>query len=417
MSERDMKHYFHVIIALKSRPEADVLATDLSEKEMIDNIVKPYLAGSKFACGTELVDPKDIDNIRITATDVPSHELLKMPAGSPEEIYLEAWKALSNANDVTLDYFPRLRQEKAEQKKKQYYHVYIDSMGDETQELDLSKEKLTKYIVRPYRNGRRFLCKGTVVCPSEITTIRIVETEQPSEEILQGRKGLLGLLTDSFSLLESKGKDVTRDFIIIRKRKPKKKALQKKTSPNSQDVFIVHGRDLEPVKQLKTILAGLGLNPIVLHEKPSGSRTIVEKLEKYSDVGYAFVILTPDDRGGFFKGKVPVLGSNLLEDTHFRARQNVILELGYFMGKLGRNKVCCLHTGDVELPSDMHGIVYIPFKKSANEARDMIVKELKAAGYEIVPEQPKKEKEDMEGNKSLRKEVEELKDYLDRRVD
>jgi predicted nucleotide-binding protein len=133
-------------------------------------------------------------------------------------------------------------------------------------------------------------------------------------------------------------------------------------------------------------LAGLGLNPIVLHEKPSGSRTIVEKLEKYSDVGYAFVILTPDDRGGFFKGKVPVLGSNLLEDTHFRARQNVILELGYFMGKLGRNKVCCLHTGDVELPSDMHGIVYIPFKKSANEARDMIIKELRAAGYEIRTE-------------------------------
>jgi predicted nucleotide-binding protein len=259
-------------------------------------------------------------------------------------------------------------------------------MGDETQELDLSKEKLTEYIVRPYRNGRRFLCKGTVVCPSEVTTIRIVETEQPSEEILQGRKGLLGLLTDSFSLLESKGKDVTRDFIIIRKRKPKKKALQKKTSPNSQDVFIVHGRDLEPVKQLKTILAGLGLNPIVLHEKPSGSRMIVEKLEKYSDVGYVFVILTPDDVGGPFKGKVPVLGETLLESSPLRARQNVILEFGYFMGKLGRNRVCCLYRGDVELPSDMHGIVYVPFRESVGEARDMIIKELEAAGYEIKTE-------------------------------
>lgn len=61
----------------------------------------------------------------------------------------------------------------------------------------------------------------------------------------------------------------------------------------------------------------------------------------------------------------------------------MILEFGYFIGKLGRDKVCCLHQGDVELPSDMHGIVYVPFKESVNEVRDKIVKELKAAGYKM----------------------------------
>lgn len=66
-----------------------------------------------------------------------------------------------------------------------------------------------------------------------------------------------------------------------------------------------------------------------------------------------------------------------------RARQNVVLELGYFIGKLSRDRVCCLHKGDVELPSDMHGIVYIFFKKSVNEVRHKIIKELKEAGYEI----------------------------------
>jgi predicted nucleotide-binding protein len=66
-----------------------------------------------------------------------------------------------------------------------------------------------------------------------------------------------------------------------------------------------------------------------------------------------------------------------------RARQNVVLEFGYFIGLLGRDRVCCLYKGDIELPSDMHGIVYIPFKESVNEVRDKLIKELKVAGYKI----------------------------------
>jgi len=126
------------------------------------------------------------------------------------------------------------------------------------------------------------------------------------------------------------------------------------------------------------MLYDFGLNPIVLHEQPSGSRTIVEKLEKYSDVGYALVILTPDDVGGPSKDR-----RILRVEGKERARQNVILEFGYFMGLLGRDRVCCLYKGDVELPSDMHGIVYIPFKDSVEEVRNKIIKELKAAGFEI----------------------------------
>jgi len=88
-------------------------------------------------------------------------------------------------------------------------------------------------------------------------------------------------------------------------------------------------------------------------------------------------------RAGSFKGKAPILRAPMLEDSHFRARQNVILEFGYFMGLLGRNRVCCLYKGEVELPSDMSGIAYIPFKESVDEVRDKIVKELKAADYKI----------------------------------
>lgn len=192
---------------------------------------------------------------------------------------------------------------------------------------------------------------------------------------------------------------------------PKKRKAVAPKKPTKK-VFIVHGRDDKPVKELKNMLIQFGLKPIILHEQPSGSRTIVEKLEKYSDVGYAFVILTPDDLGSekfdfaktlmatmnklrFVieaesiirpKGTLQMALNELMSISSFlkpRARQNVVLEFGYFMGLLSRDRVCCLYTGDVELPSDMRGIVYVPFENSVIEARETIVKELKAVDYDL----------------------------------
>jgi predicted nucleotide-binding protein len=191
--------------------------------------------------------------------------------------------------------------------------------------------------------------------------------------------------------------------------------MAKKTKHISRNIFIVHGRDHKPMEELKTMLYEFSLNPIVLHEQPSGSRTIVEQLERYSDVGYAFVILTPDDAGidtysdeirdrfDNVRTKLDVITSAIdrgetqierdqitdliqsmakfIVSSNPRSRQNVILEFGYFIGLLGRDRVCCLHKGNVELPSDMHGIVYIPFKESVREVKEMIIKELEGAGY------------------------------------
>jgi len=202
----------------------------------------------------------------------------------------------------------------------------------------------------------------------------------------------------NFEWIQSNFDDIKeRDFpgiklkiysLIETEKSPKKKLVSL-----SKNVFIVHGRDRKPVSELKSMLKEFGLNPIVLHEQPSGSRTIVEKLEKYSDVGYAFVILTPDDAGCDYSQiaakrkkenlRIALEMSEPAFPGSFRARQNVILEFGYFMGLLGRDRVCCLYKGGVELPSDMQGIVYIQFEESVNETIDMIVKELKAAGYDI----------------------------------
>jgi len=116
----------------------------------------------------------------------------------------------------------------------------------------------------------------------------------------------------------------------------------------SRRAFIVHGHDDGPRESVARFLERLGFEPIILHEQASGGRTIIEKIEHYDDVGFAVVLLTPDDEG-CKKGETPAP----------RARQNVILELGYFIKGLGRNRVCVLKCGDIEVPSDFGGVVYV----------------------------------------------------------
>jgi predicted nucleotide-binding protein len=169
----------------------------------------------------------------------------------------------------------------------------------------------------------------------------------------------------------------------------------------SKKVFIVHGRDHTPMKELKTMLLEFGLKPIVLHEEASGGLTLAEKLEKHSrDVGYAFAILTPDDigcqeadlikafnlEGPFLSRNVYLLPAEVMQlqkRLKRRARQNVIFEMGYFWGLLERKRVCCLLKGNVEKPSDIEGIVFVHFKDSIEEIQVKIMRELKEAGYEI----------------------------------
>jgi predicted nucleotide-binding protein len=159
----------------------------------------------------------------------------------------------------------------------------------------------------------------------------------------------------------------------------------KKPSGLKKEIFISHGKDLKPLNELKNMLVEIGLTPVVLSEQPSGGKTVMEKLEAYSDVGFVFVILTPDDLGGFAelggKWSRPTRLRKFLRTAHTRPRQNVILEFGYFVGKLGRGRVACLLKKPVEQPSDMQGIVYLNFKESLNEIKEGILKELRAVGY------------------------------------
>lgn len=144
---------------------------------------------------------------------------------------------------------------------------------------------------------------------------------------------------------------------------------QRTTDP--RDVFIVHGRDDGAREIVARFVEKLGLKAIVLAEVPSEGRTIIEKFEAHANVGYAIVLLTADDTGAL-EG----------EESRPRARQNVIFELGFFIGKLGRKYVCALTKGDPEVPSDYAGVAYIPMD-GASQWEMSLIRELKAAGLDV----------------------------------
>lgn len=144
-------------------------------------------------------------------------------------------------------------------------------------------------------------------------------------------------------------------------------------TPLTRDIFLVHGHDDGAKSEVARFLEKLDLKPIILHEKPSKGQTIIEKFETHSDVGFAVVLLTPDDEGH------PKGQPTAMKD---RARQNVVLELGYFLGKLGRKRVAALLKGTVELPGDYDGVVYTPM--DAQGAWHLkLAKEIKEAGIHV----------------------------------
>jgi predicted nucleotide-binding protein len=142
---------------------------------------------------------------------------------------------------------------------------------------------------------------------------------------------------------------------------------------SSRKVFIVHGRSDVALRKVSEFLKSLDLEVVILYRQPNQGQTVIEKFEKHSDVGFAVVLLTPDDEGA------PV---NEPTKKQKRARQNVILELGYFIARLGRERVCPLRVGEVELPSDIHGIVWVPYD-NAGDWRVKLAEEINLSGIKV----------------------------------
>lgn len=146
---------------------------------------------------------------------------------------------------------------------------------------------------------------------------------------------------------------------------------------STNQVFVVYGHDKDCRDQLEAMLRRWGLDPLILDQLPSEGQTIIEKLENYtSKAHFGIVLATPDDEG--FRKDHP-------DEKAFRARQNVVLELGMLLSQLGRDRVAILlkNQNEMERPSDIQGLIYISFKDNISEAGLLLAKEMTAKGYKI----------------------------------
>ncbi len=210
---------------------------------------------------------------------------------------------------------------------------------------------------------------------AEIGSIALGRGPTPRHQIVAGYKsGIRKAITKVQTALDVIDEKISDDDTLVLTATVVQPEAES-SAPTSRQVFVVHGHDEQAKSEVARCLDRLGLEAVILHEQADMGRTIIEKFEDHAEAaGYAVVILTPDDHAG-----VADDGSSLIP----RPRQNVILELGYFIGKLGRSRVCALRKGDhMELPSDILGVLYKPMDEGG-AWQYQLAGEIKAAGIDV----------------------------------
>lgn len=192
---------------------------------------------------------------------------------------------------------------------------------------------------------------------------------QPKTPISEVRTAIGGKINRAVTLLSQAIEGLSEDLAHLPD--AASHTLPELTEVASTKVFIVHGHSETARETVARFIQQMGFETVILHQQHNGGRTIIEKIEHHGDVGFAIVLLTPDDVGGISE-----------TDLAPRARQNVILELGYFIGRLGRDKVCALKSGELEVPSDYHGVVY-QVLDAAGGWKVPLARELQGAGYDV----------------------------------
>ena len=240
-----------------------------------------------------------------------------------------------------------------------YYHVLIETLEENNakkQYSDFDKtdlEEIKEEYIIPFVKKQTLQINGYFIESGIIKRFQIKKTDRDLESYIQVEQRKL--MSNSIIMPISKLDIFSNKCYSIDITKQLLKEISGILNMDKIDntkVFIVHGHDDAIKLEVARFIEHLGLTAIILNEKPNEGRTIIEKIEKYSDVGYAIILYTPCDKGGEFNGE--------LEDYKPRARQNVVFEHGYFIGKLGRERVYALVKGDIEKPNDISGVVYTP---------------------------------------------------------
>ena len=268
---------------------------------------------------------------------------------------------------------------------KMYYSIYIHTTSKKHTNLDIpSKEELISNCLEPYLNYKYFYISGFRIHRTEIKEIIIKETDFSLKEEAKKREeedkdSNTTTYYENMVMFDKKlGTNITDNILKEAKTKIDEKKIEKdrngKINENKKvgnKVFIVHGHDNGLKEEIARFIEKLGLEVIILHEQANNGNTIIEKFEKNAnEIGYAIILYTPCDKG--FSSK----------DGEGRARQNVIFEHGFFIGKLGRKYVAAIKKDNVEVPSDLSGILYIEYD-TKGAWKFELAKEMKGIGFNI----------------------------------
>ncbi len=271
-----------------------------------------------------------------------------------------------------------------------YYHVRISTRSNQSHDetkVDLNSDQLYERVIQPYEAGESIFINGKNIEGNDLSRIKISRSEQPSSRIIDQLRS-----EDQHSAVvfvggpsyewraADRSEDVTDELLkgAFGYKKVQSKLEEKKAVRSNKKVFVVHGHDENLKNDIEAFLHNIYLDPIILHKQPDEGLTIIEKFEKNSDVTFAIILLTPDD----LSCSSSVESNEIQKAIKPCARQNVIFEFGYFIGKLGRKNVCCIYKEGVELPSDVSGLLYKKFSNDIEEIGFSLIKEFRTAGLE-----------------------------------
>ena len=273
-----------------------------------------------------------------------------------------------------------------------FYQVLIETSekvgkhGNYKQFFELDKTDLSEIeddIVVPYLQGRKFQFDGYFMQPNEIKRIVVKQTQRTTSELSDSENDNRSLIFTSRKDIVAYDKyttDITKQVFSDSQAKIDSGSaadlnfIEEQEVMDKHKVFIVHGHDDLAKVETARFIEQMGFEPIVLHEQASSGDTIVEKIEKYSNVGFGVVLYTPCDVGGAKAETEPQL--------RCRARQNVVFEHGFLNGKLGRQNVCALVKGEIEIPNDISGVVYVSMDNHG-AWKLVLAKEMRNSGYDV----------------------------------
>lgn len=266
-----------------------------------------------------------------------------------------------------------------------YYHVVIKLIEKNKKdysvtlsELDLENlDDIVNDTVLPYLEKTEFLFDGQMLTKNHIESLKIFETNNLSQELVniedsKPRDFVWITSKQDVVTYDKYSKDITKQVFKKAQTNNSQKETKITHEYDKSKVFIVHGHDNEAKTEVARFIEKIGFEPIILHEQANSSKTIIEKIESYSNVGFGVVLYTACD-----------VGAKQSESSNLnnRARQNVVFEHGFLIGKLGRKNVCQFVKGDIETPNDISGVVYISMDSRSWQIE--LAKEMRASGYSI----------------------------------